>query len=164
MLGFVLRFFAYVLLMSVLVRVDANSFGGALNRGLTERSAAAVASTLSLFGADATRRKATIIYSSTAFRVIDECTGVEVIGLFVAAVLAFPSAWRHRLFGLALGIPSLLLLNLIRMVTLILVGAGSAKALDIAHVYVWPVIVLTMAMVIWLYWARIAVRDPRTLA
>lgn len=77
--------------------------------------------------------------------------------------MAFPSAWRHRLLGLALGIPALLLVNLVRMVTLILVGASSAKALDIGHVYVWPVIVLTMAMVIWLHWARIAVRDPRTV-
>ncbi len=163
MLGFVLRFFAFVFLLSVLVRVDINAFGGVLNRGLTEHSAAVVASTLSLFGADVTRRGATIVYHSAAFRVIDECTGIEVIGLFVAAVLAFPSAWRHRLLGLALGVPSLLLLNLIRMCTLILVGASSARALDIGHVYVWPVIVLTMAMVIWLSWARIAVRDPRTL-
>ena len=163
MLGFVLRFFTFVFLLSVLVRVDINAFGGVLNRGLTEHSAAVVASTLSLFGADVTRRGATIVYRSAAFRVIDECTGIEVIGLFVAAVLAFPSAWRHRLLGLALGVPSLLLLNLIRMSTLILVGAGSAKALDIGHVYVWPVIILTMAMAIWLSWARIAVRDPRTL-
>jgi len=163
MLGFVLRFFAFVFLLSALVRVDLINFGGALNRGLTEQSAAVVASTLSLFGADATRRGATIVYRSAAFRVIDECTGIEVIGLFMAAVLAFPSAWRHRLLGLALGIPALLLVNLVRMVTLIMVGASSAKALDIGHVYVWPVIVLTMAMVIWLHWARIAVRDPRTV-
>ncbi len=163
MLRFVLRFFGFVFVMSVLVRMDINYLDGALNRGLTHQSASVVASTLSLFGADVTRRGATIAYQSAAFRIIDECTGVEVIGLFVAAVLAFPSPWSHRLLGLALGIPALLLLNLVRMVTLILVGAGSMKALDIGHVYVWPVIVLTLALVIWLYWARIAVRDPHSL-
>jgi len=164
MLRFVLRFFAFVFLLSVLVRLDFNYFDRALTQGLTHHSAWVVASTLSLFGADVTRRGATIVYQSSAFRIIDECTGIEVIGLFVAAVLAFPSPWRHRLVGLALGIPALLTLNLIRMVTLIVIGAGSMKALDIGHVYVWPVIVLTMALVLWLRWARIAVRDPNTLA
>jgi exosortase H (IPTLxxWG-CTERM-specific) len=162
-LRFVLRFFAFVFLISVLARVDLNLFEGAANRALTHQSAWVVASTLSLFGADVTRRGATIVYRSSAFKIIDECTGVEVIGLFVAAILAFPSAWRHRLLGLALGIPALLVLNLIRMVSLIFIGAGSTKALDFGHVYVWPVIVLTMALGIWLYWARIAVRDPHTL-
>ena len=162
-LGFVLRFFALVFLISVLARVDLNVFEGAASRALTHHSAWVVASTLSVFGADVTQRGNTIVYQSSAFRVIEECTGIEVIGLFVAAILAFPSAWRHRLLGLALGIPALLLLNLVRMVTLILIWASSMKALDFSHVYVWPVIVLTMALGLWLHWARIAVRDPRTL-
>ncbi|MFQ5515093.1 MAG: archaeosortase/exosortase family protein [Myxococcota bacterium] len=160
--GFTLRFFAYVFIVTALSRVDLYLLEGHVSRKLTETSAAAVALGLELAGGDARRSGSTLYFGGSAFRVIDECTGIEVMALFGAAILAFPSPWRRRLRGLAVGLPILIALNLVRMVTLVWLGASSARALELGHVYVWPVIVLTVALGLWLHWARLAVEDAST--
>jgi exosortase H (IPTLxxWG-CTERM-specific) len=159
-LGFALRFLALVFLISALSRVDFAIFDGAASRILTHQSAAAVASVSWTLGQDVRRSGNSLYYNGAAFKVVDECTGIEVMMLFVAAVLAFPSPWRHRLFGLGVGIPALVLLNLIRMMTLLWIGTTSREALEYAHVYVWPTITLTVTLGMWLYWARNATHDP----
>ena len=158
-LGFTLRFFGLIFLITALARVDTVLLDHVVGRALTERSAALVTGAFSILGEEARRSGNTIYYSGAAFRVVDECTGIEVMALFAAAVLAFPSAWRHRLLGLAIGIPGLVVLNWIRMISLVWVGSSSHRALEIGHVYIWPTIILTVALGLWLYWARIATRD-----
>ncbi len=163
-LGFAVRFLGLVLLLSATARLDLVLADGAASRALTHGSASVAAGTLSLFGAEVVRNGNVLIYRSAAFKIIDECTGIDVMGLLLAAMLAFPSTWRHRAIGIALGIPILLVLNLIRIITLVLVGAASMTALDYGHVYVWPVIILTVALGLWLQWAKLATVEPGRLA
>jgi len=156
---FTLRFFAIVFALSALSRIDHAAWDSAGSHALTRTSAALVATSFSLLGRDVHRFQDTIHFRGAAFKIIDECTGIEVVALFAAAVLAFPSSWRLRLIGLCLWTPALLLLNLIRMITLVWLGSASARALEYGHVYVWPVIVLTFTLASWLHWARSATRE-----
>jgi exosortase/archaeosortase family protein len=163
-LRFSLVFLGYVLLFSVLVRIDEVLLGGAVSGGLSRFVARGAVFFLNLLGAGAVLSESTITYGSRSFRIVPECTGVEVIGLFVAAVLAFPARWKSRVRGLALGIPALAALNGIRVLTLVYAGARSPKALDYGHLYVWPVIVLGVTVALWLSWARSAARHEDRLA
>jgi len=156
---FALTFFALVLLFSVLVHVDVEFFAGVTTRMLTRNVAAVVAAVMNLAGADVTHSDEIIVYRSNSFEVLADCTGIEVMGLFAAAVLAFPSLWRRRAAALAVGIPALMVLNLMRMISLIYIGARSATALHYGHLYVWPVVLLTVALGMWLQWARSASGD-----
>ena len=158
---FTLNFLALVALFSALIHIDIEAFDGVTTRWMTRHVAEVVAQTMSLGGADVAHNDDLITYRATTFEVLADCTGVEVIGLFVAAVLAFPARWRDRLAALLAGIPVLLLLNLARMITLIYFGARSATALHYGHLYVWPIILLTTALGIWLQWARSASGDLR---
>ena len=163
-LRFSLAFLGYVILFSVLLRIDEVLLHGAASGALSRGVARGAACFLDLFGARAGVSESTITYGSRSFTIVPECTGVEVIGLFVAAVLAFPARWGSRLRGLALGIPALAALNGIRVLTLIYAGARSQKALDYGHLYVWPVIVLAVTIALWLSWARSAARQEGTRA
>ncbi len=161
---FALGFLALALLVSAAVRADAIWFDGELTAGMNRQVAQVVGGSMGLLGASVDVRGNTIRYGASAFSIATDCTGIEVMGLFAAAVLAFPSTWRRKLKGLAIGLPALMLVNLIRMMSLIFVGATSTRALDLGHHYVWPVIVLALALSIWLAWARSALHGPRALA
>ncbi|MBI4516143.1 MAG: exosortase H [Deltaproteobacteria bacterium] len=161
---FALTFLGLVLLFSTLVQVDLLVFDGAVGGVVSNLSARLAAASLALLGADVARVDNTISYRSAAFQIVSDCTGVEVIGLFVAAVLAFPSGPRRKVSGLILGIPVLLVVNLVRMVTLIDIGARYPETLEYGHLYLWPVIILAVALAMWLSWARSADRDRHLLA
>jgi exosortase H (IPTLxxWG-CTERM-specific) len=161
---FALSFLGLALLFAILVRIDEAVFDAAAAAALTRRVAQIVATMLRLCGAPVTESGGTVFYQASAFQILADCTGVEFIGLFTAAVLAFPSSWRQRLRALAVGIPVLMGLNLVRMISLILVGVRSQTALEYGHLYVWPVLLLAASLAMWLSWARKAARDPRLLA
>jgi exosortase H (IPTLxxWG-CTERM-specific) len=161
---FSLIFLGYVLLFSILLRIDEVLLHGAVSGALSRGVALAAVFFLKLFGAEAAVSGSTILYGSHGFSIVPECTGVEVIGLYVAAVLAFPARWKSRLRGLALGVPALAALNGIRVLTLVYAGSRSQKALDYGHLYFWPVIVLGATVALWLTWAQNAARHEGRLA
>lgn len=163
-LRFSLTFLALVMLFSILVSLDVYLFDGATGKLATTCVAHIAGLMLSLLDANVVTSGNLISYKSSAFEIVTDCTGIEVIELFVAAVLAFPTRWHYRLAGLGLGIPTLGVLNLIRVVTLISVGGRWPEALHYGHLYVWPAIVLAAALGMWVYWARLATDDARLLA
>ena len=164
LLRFSLAFLGYVLLFSILLRIDEALLAGATSGALSRGVARAAVFCLGLLGASAGVTDSTIHYAEHNFLIVPECTGVEVMGLYLAAVLAFPASWKGRLRGLAIGLPALAALNGIRILSLVFAGARSEKALNIGHLYVWPVIVLGATVAIWLSWARRASRHESAAA
>lgn len=160
-LGFTWRFVLGVALLSTLVYIDEEIFDGAGILWLTSGVASAVAFTLSAFGFPTTANANEVVYDYHVFKIIEECVGLEVLELFAAAILAFPVSWRARLRGLATGLPTLFFINYVRMITLVLIGSHSRHALEIGHVYVWPLIVIAVAIGLWLSWAWKTVDETR---
>jgi len=86
------------------------------------------------------------------------CNGVEACITLVAAMLAFPATWRHRLVGILLGFVAVQALNLVRVVSLFYLGQWDMKAFEFAHLYLWQALILLDALVVFLLWARLAAR------
>ena len=84
--------------------------------------------------------------------VVDACDGILPTCVYVAAVLAFPRPWSARLRGLALGIPSILLINTFRIVTLLVLGAWHRDAFEGVHIYVWQTLLIVLSLALWLIW------------
>ena len=101
--------------------------------------------------------------SSSPFAVAIEagCNGVEASLVLVAAMLAFPATWRHRLTGIALGIATVQLLNIARVVTLFYLGRWNAEAFEWAHLYVWQALIMLDVLIVWVVWVCFA---PSTTA
>lgn len=86
--------------------------------------------------------------------IIPACTGVFLIAIFLAAVLAFPCSIGRKAYGVLLGVLGILAFNWVRIVTLLLVGAYAPAAFSFLHLVFWRVLAIFFAWVLWLGWAR----------
>jgi exosortase H (IPTLxxWG-CTERM-specific) len=128
----------------------------------TELLARAVAAIINLFGAGATVEGALVSSPSFSINIAMGCDGVEASSLFLAGVLAFPTTWRARLIGLALGIPLIHAINLARLVGLYYAGVLMPSVVDEVHVYVAQTIVILLSTAILIFWLdRFAVEHRR---
>src|SRR5262245_40692938 len=75
------------------------------------------ASLVTLFDSGVTATGKMIASTSNGFAVSIEagCNGVEATIVLIAAMLAFPAPWKHRLIGLAAGIVAVQGLNVVRV-------------------------------------------------
>ena len=80
------------------------------------------------------------------------CNGVEAAMILGAAILAYPAPWLKKVLGMVTGVLAIQILNVVRIISLYYLGAWSQKALDIAHLYVWPGLIILDALVIFLLW------------
>jgi exosortase/archaeosortase family protein len=91
--------------------------------------------------------------------VIEEaCDGVLPTYLFAAAVLAFPAAPRSKAWGICLGIAAIFLINVLRVITLMIVGSYWPGFFEQVHIYVWQALVIAFSMAVWVFWAEYFVR------
>ena len=91
-----------------------------------------------------------------AVRIGKGCDGLEAMAFFVAAVLAFSSPILLKFPALLIGIPLLVGLNLVRVVSLFLVGIYYPALFHTMHVDVWQVLYILVSIVLfglWLVWA-----------
>ncbi|HET7402526.1 MAG TPA: exosortase H [Usitatibacter sp.] len=89
------------------------------------------------------------------------CNGIEASIILIAAIVAFPAPWLHRIAGIAAGLVAVQVLNLVRVVSLFYLGQWSLAAFQWAHLYVWQALIMLDALIVWLVWLR---RLPPTTA
>ena len=82
------------------------------------------------------------------------CNGVEATIVLVAAMLAFPSPWKHKLWGILIGFLLVQALNLIRIISLFYIGQWSMKVFEWAHLYIWQALIMLDVLIIFLIWLR----------
>jgi len=125
----------------------------------------AIASTslIQLFDATVVVNGPTIASTSNGFAVtiLAGCNGVEAMIVLVAGMLAYPAPWKHRIAGLVAGTVAIQALNLVRIATLFYIGQWNREVFEWAHLYVWPVLIMIDALVVWLVWLRMLPQQPR---
>jgi len=90
------------------------------------------------------------------------CNGVEATIVLVAAMLAFPSSWKMKLWGIGLGFVAVQGVNLIRIVSLFFLGQWNFAVFEFAHLYMWQALIMLDVLVVWLLWMRYVARyDPQ---
>ncbi len=82
------------------------------------------------------------------------CNGVEATIVLLAAMLAFPASWQHKLAGLALGIVAVQGLNVVRVISLFYLGQWNYALFEFAHLYVWQALIMLDVLIVWLVWVR----------
>ena len=131
--------------------------GVILHERLTRLITALAAPVLSLFG-DATASGHYLSFKGFGASVEGACDGVQPTYIYICAVLAFPSRWRDKGWGMLIGIPVIFLINLIRVVTVMVCGAYWPQFFERVHLYGWQALVIVLTMVVWVFWAERFVR------
>jgi exosortase H (IPTLxxWG-CTERM-specific) len=154
----VIRFFVvFLLLLALLFGLELTPWA---QRFFVEPWTAALArismSLVTLFDADVTASGKVIASTGNGFAVSIEagCNGVEATIVLIAAMLAFPAPWKHKLAGLAAGIVAVQGLNIIRVISLFYLGQWNRDVFEWAHLYVWQALIMLDVLIVWLVWVR----------
>jgi S-adenosylmethionine decarboxylase len=89
--------------------------------------------------------------------VTSSCSGADVMALCLGVMLAYPVAWRRRLAGALSGAALILGVNAVRLATLY--RTTSPTTLVRLHEYVWPALVVFIALGYVTWWMRRQNRD-----
>jgi exosortase H (IPTLxxWG-CTERM-specific) len=102
--------------------------------------------------------------SSADFSIVIKrgCDAIEPTALFVSAILAFPSTLSRKIVGIVAGSLLLAVLNLIRIVSLFLVGSYLPSFFEVMHADVWQGIFIFIAILLWIFWL-ICTEESRVL-
>lgn len=150
-LEFGLRFFAYLLLFSLLFwAVSLHEHLGPVQRAIATVSAAVQRGV----GGHAVAHGDDIVVNTLVMNVNHECTGIFVCILFASFVLAYPASWRARLTGLLVGIPLFFAVNVIRLATLARIVEIYPDTFFYLHEYVWQGILTVFVLVGSIAWAE----------
>jgi len=112
---------------------------------------------LNFFGEPCRITETTIWSATHAVTVLPTCSALELAWFFCAMVLSFPAPLGRRVWGILAGVPLLLGLNLVRIMSLYYVGVHFRGAFDTIHEEAWPVVLILLTIAIcsgWIQWAR----------
>ena len=153
---------AIIILLSLAVSLGVyfRLFGTPLVDAVSRWTAMSTGQVLNVLGASVSTTGTIVGSSSFAYNIVAECTAVGPIILFAGAIIAYPTAFRSKMLGIAIGVVSLSVINLVRLVSLFYIGAAFPEYLPMAHFLVWQAAIIIFAILLWLFWVeRIAIRS-----
>lgn len=82
------------------------------------------------------------------------CNGVEACLLLFSAVLAYPSSWSAKFWGMTLGFVAIQIVNIARVISLFYLQLWDKAVFDFAHEYLWQALIMLDVFIVWLLWVR----------
>ena len=95
-----------------------------------------------------------IMNPANAIQIVAGCNGVEAVIILFAAIFAFPSKFKHKLLGFAIGFFGIQILNLVRIISLYYLLQWDKNWFEWFHLYLWQALIILDALVLWLLWLR----------
>ena len=123
-------------------------------RPLSAGIATAAGDALGIIGERVVVRGTIVSAPCFAVDVKNGCNGLETVLFLIAAVLAFPATTLQRLIATIAGTVLIQAVNLIRVVTLYLVGCHRPQWFESFHLAIWQTIVFATAVVFFAAWSR----------
>jgi exosortase H (IPTLxxWG-CTERM-specific) len=122
--------------------------------------AASVGLVLRVIPGETIVRGSLVRFHEFAVRIVPECSGAEAMAIFCAAVIAFPATIKQKVQAIVVGIPTLYVVNVLRLACLAAIGAftKNKEVFQFAHVYVWQTIFIVFVVILWLIWIEKVVK------
>ena len=112
---------------------------------------------VNLFGYSVSIVRDTIGNSDFSISIKNGCDGVEGLAIFLCAILIYPAMVGQKLKGILLGFSFLIMLNLIRVISLYLIGVHVPSLFDVMHESIWQVLFILLTLVAlfkWVGWVK----------
>jgi exosortase H (IPTLxxWG-CTERM-specific) len=107
---------------------------------------------LRLVGLETASTGAIVSLRGFAVEIRNNCNAIYEVGLYTAAVWAYPASWRERLVGTLVGAGVLYVVNFLRIVTLLAVGLFYRSWFEATHLYAWQAVFLLVVGTCWIAW------------
>ncbi len=82
------------------------------------------------------------------------CNGITLMFLFAIFIIAYPGNSKHKLWYLTLGIISVYILNLFRIISLSLIAYYKPSYLEFNHTYTFTFIAYSFVFSLWMLWVN----------
>ncbi len=120
---------------------------------LSSLTASVLSSILGLLGVSHTLDETMLhLVDGISLNVIDECTGIYELFVYVGCVMAYPTSSEKKLAGVAFGIPAMFGINMVRLVSLAFVGLWFPSIFGYVHYYLWQVTLILLVVFVMLVW------------
>ncbi len=141
-IGIALFYLFYISLYETMLEAPITAFNAWLSSAV-----------LNLIGYGTTVQDAAI-HGTFSLNVKRGCDAIEPIAVMGVILLAFPMAIRHKLSGVLVGILVLAALNILRIVSLYLIGIYVPSIFELMHMQIWQVLFILAALVFSAFWIR----------
>lgn len=111
----------------------ADGFPVAILRNILSGVAHASATTIRIWDPSVTVVEGPIIQGRFPMQIVLDCAALDVLALYIAAVLAYPASLRAKLVGASLGVMFLSALNIARIAALYFVGTHAPESFAVVH-------------------------------
>jgi archaeosortase B (VPXXXP-CTERM-specific) len=123
-----------------------------VNLHMATATAGVMAWLLDLLGLEAYSNGIRVGCSICKFRIIGECTAYYPLSIYIAAVMAFPSPWLRRVLGVLLGVPAILVINQVRLVSLCYIWNWFPDQFETIHIVIWQSLIIFFTVLVWIGW------------
>lgn len=151
-LKFIFLFLIFIALFYIVW--PSSLFNDSLNPAIENMYAVLSSRLLNLFGQQTVATGDSVSSAFFSIKINRGCDAIEAMALFASALLAFPAAWKRKLSGLCAGLFFLFAMNLLRIVSLFLIGRYAPDSFEFFHVEVWQIVFILFALGAWLFWAK----------
>ncbi|NNC82396.1 MAG: exosortase family protein XrtF [Flavobacteriales bacterium] len=83
----------------------------------------------------------------------DPCNGISLFALFTIFIFWYPGPWKKKLWFIPLGLLSIHLINVLRIVALCIIVTYDYAYLDFNHNYTFTILVNGWMFLLWIIWA-----------
>ncbi len=109
---------------------------------------------LNALGQRVTVDRTTIAGACFAVDLKNGCNAVEATAFLLAGVAAFPATMKRKAIGLLAGSALLQVVNLIRVISLYLLGCYRRDWFDAFHLAIWQSVIFAIAIGFFVVWTR----------
>jgi exosortase/archaeosortase family protein len=95
-----------------------------------------------------------IVDSTVTVFVGSGCNGLELFALFTGFVIAFKGSWINKMWFIPAGIFIIHFFNIMRIISLILIGRFSPLWLDFNHKYTFTIVLYCLTFLLWMLWVK----------
>lgn len=100
-----------------------------------------------------------LISPTTRLSVLNGCEGTESLFLIIAAIMAYRSPWRHKVFGLLVGTALIYFLNQGRIVGLYFALKQNQALFSALHGYIGPTLIIAISCLFFMGWMQWSIRS-----
>ena len=91
------------------------------------------------------------------------CTGIFVLFILLAGIIAFPSSLKSKLVGLTISLPSFFVYSIVRLVIMGIIGNSFPAKLDFIHSYLMEVTNIIFILLVYIIWIRYVEKTPKAI-
>jgi exosortase/archaeosortase family protein len=110
---------------------------------------------LNIFQQNTSVNDGSITSSAFSIQVKKGCDAIAPMILYIFAIAFFPVNYKHKIKGIVFGIVLLAFINLIRIISLYLIGKYTNDTVfNIMHVDIWQIFFIIITVFIWVQWLK----------